>query len=349
MTSIFLPRHTNDFQISSEYSKKMTEDIHDITVTYLSKIRENLLKFPNMYETIQASNIMMNHTNKLTGHYNTPVFYTYTEIFQAWLSQAHQGMPCKILLFTLHNEMLMNCIKHVRHIHSDSDEFFMFDLNKKPFSRNEIYKFNRLKSIYENSIDLLVFDLSHMFEDYSKTLIGIVCNILDYQKMNGLCIIKLGDIYHKPILDIIYILNYFYKKVVIMTPTINIDEKYLICIDYCLADYSVHLSKLESILREMPNEKLTSLIPNELPLYFLNKINDFNVSACSNQIAVYDQILSMNLCKRSASEKEEEHKNAAIQKCIQWCEKHKIPHHKQPETFLFNRKFSTSSFKLSSF
>ena len=123
----------------------------------------------------------------------------------------------------------------------------------------------------------------------------------------------------------------------------------MICIDYCLADYSVHLSKLESILREMPNEKLTSLIPNELPLYFLNKINDFNVSACSNQIAVYDQILSMNLCKRSASEKEEEHKNAAIQKCIQWCEKHKIPHHKQPETFLFNRKFSTSSFKLSSF
>jgi hypothetical protein len=69
------------------------------------------------------------------------------------------------------------------------------------------------------------------------------------------------------------------------------------------------------------------LIQFELPYSFLTKIEESNVSIGFQQIEQIDLI--MNVIKnKNRQEKVENIKKSNIQKCIQWCEKYKIPHNK---------------------
>jgi len=338
MHCISLLRHSNKFFISSSYGKP-APNISISAKTYADEIEKNISSSPPRDINHHYESTIMNQMCKLPHGLSSSHLYVYTEIFQAILFNQFLK-PCKTLLFTMHNEGLINCIKQIKQ-DSAEDIYYNFDLKVKNFTRNEIYAFNKLKKIYENTIDLLVFDLSDIFNKctYSKTLISIVCNIIDYQKHSGSCIIKMGDLHQKPVLDIIYILNYFYKKLVIMSPTINSSDKYLVCVEYCSADYSKYLAELEIILRESPSEELSAILSTDLPMLFLNKIDDFNITTCSSRLNTNDQISSLYMSKQSL-EKIEEYKKNTLIRCSQWFSKHKIPHHKHPfETdniFLFN-------------
>ena len=63
------------------------------------------------------------------------------------------------------------------------------------------------------------------------------------------------------------------------------------------------------------------------PYYFINKIEESNVSIGFQQIEQIDQILNI-LKNKNKEDKLENLKKNNIQKCIQWCDKFKIPHNK---------------------
>jgi hypothetical protein len=66
------------------------------------------------------------------------------------------------------------------------------------------------------------------------------------------------------------------------------------------------------------------LINNEIPSYFLNKINDINIIIGQQQLEAFDKIINM-LNNKNKHDKVEIIKKANIQKSVGWCEKYEIP------------------------
>ena len=74
-------------------------------------------------------------------------------------------------------------------------------------------------------------------------------------------------------------------------------------------------------------KNIHSILLTEMPYYFINKIEESNVSIGFQQIEQIDQILNI-IKNKNKEDKLENLKKNNIQKCIQWCDKFKIPHNK---------------------
>jgi hypothetical protein len=72
---------------------------------------------------------------------------------------------------------------------------------------------------------------------------------------------------------------------------------------------------------------IVSLLKNELPYYFVNKIDESNIIIGHQQLEFINQLITFYKNKNK-EEKIELTKKNNIQKCIQWCEKLKIPYNK---------------------
>ena len=72
---------------------------------------------------------------------------------------------------------------------------------------------------------------------------------------------------------------------------------------------------------------LHNIIKNEIPYYFLNKLEELNIIFGNNQLDAYNSVL--NLMKhKNREDKVEAIKKINIQKSIHWCEKNNIPYNK---------------------
>ena len=211
--------------------------------------------------------------------------------------------------------------------------------------------FKNFKEIYFTpNFDIIYYDNSHLnyiykeTNNYIKSMIFILCNLLYYQCENGICIIKIQDIFYKPILDILYILSSIYEKVYIIKPIItNIisGERYIICKKFILNPhkktiYNNYIHSLKQLLINHPfdndgyyecSKNIYTIIKNPFSCYFLNKIEESNIIIGHSQIENITQLI--NLFKnKNKDDKIENIKKTNIQKCVQWCEKYKIPHNK---------------------
>ena len=171
---------------------------------------------------------------------------------------------------------------------------------------------------------------------YVLNIIQVLMILLKYQSSNGICIIKINHIFHKPIIDIIYILSSVYEKVYIIKPnTSNITtfDKYIVCKNFVLDDikkeiyknYYFKLANFISVYSQNSNINISSIINCEIPSYFINKIDDINIIIGQQQLESIDQIINI-LKNKNKEEKIENIKKTNIQKSIIWCEKNKIPH-----------------------
>ena len=91
------------------------------------------------------------------------------------------------------------------------------------------------------------------------------------------------------------------------------------------------LQQLENSLKSIIINNLStennihSIIDNEIPYYFSNKIEEINAVIGQQQLEAYDQIINI-FKNKNKDDKIETLKRNHIQKCIQWCEKYKIPY-----------------------
>ena len=69
---------------------------------------------------------------------------------------------------------------------------------------------------------------------------------------------------------------------------------------------------------------IKKIITNDLPYYFLNKIDDINIIIGQQQLESLTQIINI-LKGKNIEEKIEVLKKNNIQKSVHWCEKFKIP------------------------
>ena len=206
---------------------------------------------------------------------------------------------------------------------------------------------------YKNKMDIVTadggFDFSVDFnQQESMATQLILCEVfyaVSMQKQGGSFILKIFDVFHKSTVDILYILSYYYKHVSIMKPytsRIANSEKYVICQGFKMSDSTQIIQQFACIFPSLlqftedcdcksdktdcvGKQVLSSLLPFEHDLYFLNRIEEMNAMVSFQQIENITSTLSIITNHRNA-EKLEQYKRANVNKCIAWCEKYEIPH-----------------------
>jgi hypothetical protein len=208
---------------------------------------------------------------------------------------------------------------------------------RENYKEDTIVKEN--EELLDAKFDIIIFNKPHDdIQIYMSQLFEFVMYILRHQELGGTSIIKIDHMFHKPIIDVMYILSSLFEKVYIIKPnTINITtfEKYIVCknlnanIDTNLELYKHNYNKLNYAIKNR-NKNIHSIMNNEIPYYFINKIEDINVILGHQQLESLNQIISI-LKNKNKEEKIEHMKKNSIQKAIDWCEKFKIPCHKFSE------------------
>jgi hypothetical protein len=162
--------------------------------------------------------------------------------------------------------------------------------------------------------------------------------ILRNQMYNGSSIIKIDNIFHKPVVDILYILSSLYEKVYVLKPnTSNITtfDKYIICKNFQYDESKARFLKLNYFrllifLKKLENRHIESVLDFDIPYYFTMKLEDMNIIIGQQQIDSLDLIINI-LKNKNRDEKIETIKKSNIQKSVSWCEKYKIPFNKFSE------------------
>lgn len=203
---------------------------------------------------------------------------------------------------------------------------------------NELYK-----TIYDVKFDFMFYEIDTRIVDnlnlYSLHLIKFLMIVLRNQSVDGTCIIKIDHNFHKPIIDILYLLSSMYEKVYIIKPTtsnVMTFEKYIVCKRYLVDEKRqehnrINCCNLFQFLRNFTrNKNIVSLLDDHIPSIFMNKLDDSNIIIGQQQLDSLDQIINI-LKSKNRHDKIEMIKKTNIQKSVSWCEKYKIPCNKFSE------------------
>ena len=265
------------------------------------------------------------------------IFFELMEVFQV----------CNIIeLLSLKNQI------HISHItKNNTSTTYLMDMlreNNNDIITTHNFEFDSLcekfitniDSINKSDVFLFEFDESDYIntDTYIKNMILVLYIVIKYQASNGICIIKMDNIFYKTIVDILFIFSAIYERVLIIKPSISKitkGERYLICknLNMDILNNTRLFLQLDEIIKPMiinklfNNTNIHSLIKNDIPYYFSNKIEESNAVIGQQQLEAYDQILNI-LKSKNKNDKIEILKRNHIQKCIQWCEKNQLPHNK---------------------
>jgi 23S rRNA U2552 (ribose-2'-O)-methylase RlmE/FtsJ len=190
---------------------------------------------------------------------------------------------------------------------------------------------------YKNSMDLITgdggFDFSIDFNKQEVLSINLIfcqiCYAIAVQKKGGTFILKFFDIFTEATTDLIYILSTLYEKIHIIKPytsRIANSERYVVCKNFKLNN-TYELIKCLSKLFPLPTDKSIQRFLNiDIPYLLINKLEDINAIIGQQQL---ENILgTLYLLDNNKTEKMDAIKKTNIQKCVQWCIKHKLPYNK---------------------
>ena len=303
---------TNFFQLANPY-EYIFSNIPEINMT-ISKLQVTDCIFYDLYEIFTHLNFFENFTGNMNAFYIS--------------KNLNDILICHNLFRADYNDIIIS---------SENIDDTITDV--------KIYNFDFIFYEVKNDNDKNNNDKNDNVNQYTVQLLQILRIILLNQKNNGNCIIKIDHMIYKPIIDVIYIFSSLYEKVSIIKPTtsnITNFEKYIVCSKFILneekkASYNNYIIKIDLFLSKiLSNKNISSILSNNIPCYFLNKIDDINIIFGQQQLETIDHLINM-FKNKNKDEKLELLKKANIQKSINWCEKYKIPYNKiidKPNIFL---------------
>lgn len=191
---------------------------------------------------------------------------------------------------------------------------------------------------YRNKMDLITadggFDFSENFNEQEsqamKLLYAEVVFAITMQKKGGSFILKVFDITTKTSLDILYLLSCFYEEIIIckpLTSRIANSEKYIVCKGFFIPEnYNTVMNHIfnyyDNIMKKEHFGSLFNLVHN---MIFINKIEEIN--AIFGQQQVENIAFTIGLINnRNKHDRIEQLKKNHLNKSIEWCVKHNIPH-----------------------
>ena len=362
MSYYLLPKKTTSIDISPIFSQEQQQPcILPSLQTYLQVMKGQIKTFSNndathsgynkpysmdffqktvnpyeyIHSTVPGTKMSVSKLKPFSSHY-----YTFLEIAHTLnLFETMYDRNIYTVLCGPNSKSIYDCIHNIRnHFNDTHKEVIIETLSDNSSSLDDLQ--------YLHSIDFMYFEL----EDYQYTnlnlcslfMVKILQYLLNYQSKDGVSILKMQTFVYKPILDVIYLLTSLYDKIYIIKPnTSNLckDEVFIVCKQFnfsmdMIINYSKQLCSLYKHLSETnantninPQSALTSLVQPGLPYYFVNKIEEAAIIVGHQQLEMLELII--NLVKnKNRDDKVESLKKTNLQKCIQWCEKYKIPHNK---------------------
>ena len=344
----------NNFNINVEIqliNEPVAPIISNSLIFYLNDIHNNISKIENMTasETLKP-NITIDCISKFVNPFefirtivpgytisvskiiqNANIFFELMEIFNLFNTSEF-----------LFSKKQMSIAHFTSNYASTNDLLSIFRNNINDKIINEDFNYDNLinKFIinkYDTQFDLLICEFNpgdyNDINKYINNLLLIFAILINYQNSNGTCIIKIDNVFYKAIIDIIFIFSAIYDKVYLIKPSISQitkGDRYIVCKSYNPTQPNLLKQVETQIINNMLNEKnkfVFSLLKNDIPYYFLNKLEEINAVIGQQQLEAYDQIINI-FKSTNREEKIELLKRNHIQKCIQWCEKNNLSHNK---------------------
>jgi hypothetical protein len=356
MNYYIIPKNNFNIHINLQLTnEKIKPYLSYSLIFYLNDVYSQLFKLEDNLN-VSDSEVTLEYINKIVNpfefiHTNVPgsvisvskvkpessIFFELMEVFQLLNMNDTFSLKNKINIAHLTpNNASTNYLLNM--IREDKDDNILC----------EDFNFERLYNMfitnnYENKLDLIICEFeAHEYintKKYITNMLLVLMIVIKYQTNQGTCVIKIDNIFYKSIIDILFILSALYDKIYLVKPIIsNVTkgERYVICKSFNsgILDKSNLSNQInEKIIKpaintnSLNNISVSSLIDNEIPYYFLNKLEESNAVIGQQQLEAYDQIINIYKNK-NRDEKMENLKRNHIQKCIQWCEKNQLPHNK---------------------
>ena len=154
------------------------------------------------------------------------------------------------------------------------------------------------------------------------------------QKLGGHFVLKIFDIFEDCTIDILYLLNTFYEKVIVMKPYTSRyanSEKYIICKYFKYDNIRDLHPKFIGILKffngfDFNKYCVHSILDVPIQNYYINSINEMNAILGHQQMENILNTIKIITHKDKKQEKLANLKSQNIQKCINWCIKNNMPY-----------------------
>jgi hypothetical protein len=313
-----------------QYYKELCQEIKNNLTTDFEYKLEELIKIINHYEYLYTKVPNYNYpVSKIKT--NTNLFFDIYEIFTLLnIFEDYKNMNIKTMHLT-DNTDSVKCFKMFRK--NDEDENLHYNnFDTFTFSKNKDEKMNFLFFKFEDNYnDFNIEDIHTNYNNYITYLIQCTMVILKNQSFQGCCIIKIKSMFHKSVIDILFFLTSLYENTYIFKPNtsnIVIFENYVILKNFQynennLRYLNLNYYKLFVFLQKKENGCIEKILNQSIPAYFIQKIEEINITIGQNQIESLDLMLFL-LKNKNYKEKMENIKKINLQKCISWCEKNNI-------------------------
>ena len=202
--------------------------------------------------------------------------------------------------------------------------------------------FKYCKEKYGSSMDFITgdggFDFSVDFNnqevDISDLLMAQIFYALIMQKKGGCFVLKIFDSFMNHTLDLLYILSSMYETVYIIKPYTSRyanSEKYVVCKNFLYINnnsfYEVLLNAFTRMVINKRKEKVVRFLNIPLSYNFVIKLEEYNAIFGQQQIENIHYTITL-IENKHKQEKIDMLLKSNISKCIYWCNKHKVPYHK---------------------
>lgn len=285
--------------------------------------------------------------------YNSNIFFELIEVFQL-VHLSH--LPKMVIMHLSPNHVSTKAlVDRERGVTGlgvlGADESYCYDFNYEdlyksfisPKAQNPNNQNPNNQNSNERRVDLLICEFKQsIYNDTTKYIQHMLLTLMlitKYQSNNGICIVKIDNLFYKPIIDILFLMSSFYSKIFLMKPFVSnimTSERYVVCkaFNENLPKQKKIFSQIDQLLQTRLNNdtlvnvvSIASLINVEPSIFFLNKLEESNAIIGQQQLEAYDQIINL-FNNKNRDEKIEHLRRENVQKCFQWCEKHHVLYNK---------------------
>lgn len=205
----------------------------------------------------------------------------------------------------------------------------------------DMLKADNLKECYKkhhDSCDLVTadggFDFTNDFNHQEimslKLAYAQVAYALSCQKKGGSFIIKVFDTFTPASIDLLYILASVYERVYFFKPNTSRSansEKYIVCKNFQMQESKSLVIAMFHVIQEFGDDQQPKrFLSQNIPYVFISAIQEINAIFGQSQIECISQTLQ--LINSSSSDRIDNLKKAHVSKCINWCQRFRLPYNK---------------------
>ena len=173
-------------------------------------------------------------------------------------------------------------------------------------------------------------DFDHQESASMRLILAQITFALAVQRQGGTFVLKVFDTFTRASIDVLYLLSSLYSSVQAVKPATSRQansEKYIVCKGFRAENTDGVRAALEECVGRMANgARVARLFRTSLPYYYITKVEELNAVLGQQQIESIAATLA--LMDTTKHERLEALRKTNVQKCIGWCQRHRLPYNR---------------------